>query len=523
MRACSICAVAAIAVLSFVAFGPICNSYFVSDDSETLIATDKIVSAPGLFLDFFVSSGLDPHRVYRPLPYALLSFTYLLGGTDPFTYHLISILMHIAVSCLIYLLVLRLLSHAGGEAAIVAFLAAALFAVHPVHHEPVIWISAVAYPLLALFCLVSLIAYAGYDRDGNKACLLLSLASFICALGTSEPSISLPVIIALYQLIYGGEPRAGRERRWRGIGAVAPHFIVLGVYFMSRRYIFGTAEITHDGYDTRVFAIENVLNDFVRLFNPLSNPRRYYLFHAWRPALLTPAIVLAGLSIAFFKKRAPIVRLILFSLLWSATSAAALYVNFGAAAFPPRFFYLASIGLCIAVAASADAIIFSWRSLRWRTAVYAGVACVMVALCVAGLSSYVDDWAQCSRISSSISKQLGALFLDLEPGENCVILNTQYNVWAASVYNRRGPKFFMDPPLYPRRCSERVIALNVRQFPADLGRLRSVRASGAPARYYCWCETSMKLVELPFQFIDDVIRNGELDTRQMVERYCHRQ
>jgi hypothetical protein len=96
-------------------------------------------------------------------------------------------------------------------------------------------------------------------------------------------------------------------------------------------------------------------------------------------------------------------------------------------------------------------------------------------------------------------------------------------VWAAYVYNRYGPKFFMEPPLYPGHCAERVIALNVSQFPGDLDVLRQVCASGIAARYYCWCKTSMKMVELPVEFVDDIIRRGTRDTSEIVERYCHQQ
>src|SRR5262249_43994344 len=75
---------------------------------------------------------------YRPLQTAIYTVAYQIGGLSPFVYHVINVLIHSAVTILVYLVCLqfaRLIPY--------AFIVAALFAAHPVHTEAVSWIAGV--------------------------------------------------------------------------------------------------------------------------------------------------------------------------------------------------------------------------------------------------------------------------------------------------------------------------------------------------------------------------------------------
>ena len=81
---------------------------------------------------------LAPHKttnVFRPLSFATFAFNWAIGP-HPFGFHLINLLLHAAVTLLLYLLFCALLDGiAQGQT--IALAAAALFAVHPIHSEAV--------------------------------------------------------------------------------------------------------------------------------------------------------------------------------------------------------------------------------------------------------------------------------------------------------------------------------------------------------------------------------------------------
>jgi hypothetical protein len=92
------------------------------------------VDSPGVLFIYF-----------RPLIAGLHIVEYYLFGTKATAYHLVNVIIHALVTGLVFT-VLRKIS----ERPRVAFIAAALFAVHPVHAESVAWISGVPDMLVTL-------------------------------------------------------------------------------------------------------------------------------------------------------------------------------------------------------------------------------------------------------------------------------------------------------------------------------------------------------------------------------------
>ena len=79
-------------------------------------------------------------------------------GRGPLGYHLVNIGMH-ALAALLVVLVLQRLAIPG------AWLAAALFALHPVQVESVAWISELKNTLSTVFYLAAAWAYLGFDQS----------------------------------------------------------------------------------------------------------------------------------------------------------------------------------------------------------------------------------------------------------------------------------------------------------------------------------------------------------------------
>jgi hypothetical protein len=160
----------------------------------------------------------------------------------PFGYHLVNVLLH-ALNAILLLLVLRYLRVPG------AWLAAAFFALHPVHVESVAWITERKNVLSSFFYLSSVLAYLRFANvTGDPANTALSsdldpltsdnsnrswgfyafsLFLFLCALLSKTVTSSLPAAILL--VLWWKRDRI----RWRDILALIPYFVVGALFGLT--------------------------------------------------------------------------------------------------------------------------------------------------------------------------------------------------------------------------------------------------------------------------------------------------
>ena len=136
--------------LIIAAFALICyvnsvHGEFVFDDTEAILSNrDLNLETPlaDVFNDDFWGTKLSSkqsHKSYRPLTVITFRWNvWFAGGLQPFGFHLVNILLHVAAS-LLYLEVCNKLLGACRKRRTTscAFLAAFLFSVHPVHVENV--------------------------------------------------------------------------------------------------------------------------------------------------------------------------------------------------------------------------------------------------------------------------------------------------------------------------------------------------------------------------------------------------
>ena len=127
-------------------------------------------------------------NVFRPLTFGSFALNWALQGAHPFGFHLLNLLLHAAVTLLFYFLLCALLDGVPhGET--VALVAAALFAVHPIHTEAVTSIVGRPELLAAGFLLA---AWLLHLRDLQIPALLC----FALALLSKESAASfLPLVI----------------------------------------------------------------------------------------------------------------------------------------------------------------------------------------------------------------------------------------------------------------------------------------------------------------------------------------
>ena len=148
-------------------------------------------------------------------------------------WHLTSLLLHMAVVFLVFFLGLRLLKDRWTAA-----LAAVLFAVHPIHVESVVYVTASTDLLVTLFSLASFLAYCRFREDGAGA-IYYAGAIFSAALAmlSKETAAMLPWLLVAYEALRDAPPE--KAQPWRRFVWTLPFFGVVGGYAAVRTLLFG--------------------------------------------------------------------------------------------------------------------------------------------------------------------------------------------------------------------------------------------------------------------------------------------
>jgi hypothetical protein len=197
-------------------YSPSLDSQLVYDSEEEIGQWNFIHDPTNLPVALtFRMMSLDLLDFNRPVAVTSLMLDSAAWGSDPFGYHLTSILLHGLVACLVFLFIRHLLAQGGDGRPRpwrdgMVFLAALLFAVHPILSEAVSEPSNRKDILAALFGLSALLVAARHRpeiRAGTPARLLLIPLLCLLAIGSKEVAVAYPVILALYWFLFRrGEP-----------------------------------------------------------------------------------------------------------------------------------------------------------------------------------------------------------------------------------------------------------------------------------------------------------------------------
>lgn len=129
---------------------------------------------------------------YRPVVMSLFTLQWVAAGGAPWLFHLVNILLAVGASVAVYWCAAAILPRRG------AWVAAALFAVHPVHVEATGNVVGQSELIVALCLALALGIYLRARRSGSPspraACAILSL--YAVALLSKEHAIVLPALIA---------------------------------------------------------------------------------------------------------------------------------------------------------------------------------------------------------------------------------------------------------------------------------------------------------------------------------------
>jgi tetratricopeptide (TPR) repeat protein len=181
--------------ITVLAYLPALQNGFIWDDNHYVTENLVLRSFDGL-----QRLWLQPQSVpqYYPVTFTSFWLEYHLWGLQPFGYHFVNVLLHAANAGLLWL-VLRRIGVRG------AWMAAALFAVHPMQVESVAWITERKNVLSGLFFFAAFLAYLEAETPDVVAGhvgirwrpYLMALALFIAALLSKSVTCSLPAVLLL--------------------------------------------------------------------------------------------------------------------------------------------------------------------------------------------------------------------------------------------------------------------------------------------------------------------------------------
>jgi protein O-mannosyl-transferase len=194
--------------ISLLIYANTLTSGFVYDD-EMYVRRNIAVTHPTLTLLFKVDKYAN---VFRPVTFATLAMNWVTGHEHTFGYHLVNVLLNAAVPLLLYFLLLSLLDSVP-RGRTIAFVAALLYAVHPIHTEAVAWISGRSEVLAAGFLLA---AWLLHLKDKPLPALLC----FLLAMMSKESAIAFIPLALVGDYARGKLKPASRYAWFAGMGVL---------------------------------------------------------------------------------------------------------------------------------------------------------------------------------------------------------------------------------------------------------------------------------------------------------------
>jgi tetratricopeptide (TPR) repeat protein len=182
-------AVLVLAVLgaTLAAYQPALHGGLLWDDAAHITAR-SLQGWDGLWNIWF---RLGSTQQYYPVLHSAFWVEHRLWGDSVLGYHLINVSLHAAAACLFAVALARFLGRVGAPEW-PEWLAAGIFALHPVCVESVAWISEQKNTLSLVFYLLSAVAYLRFDRERGRAWYALAFGLFLLALLSKSVTATLP-------------------------------------------------------------------------------------------------------------------------------------------------------------------------------------------------------------------------------------------------------------------------------------------------------------------------------------------
>ena len=188
------------------------------------------------------SGGTITDRLYRPIPCLTFALNWYFGQDRVSGYHVVNIFVHILTAYFLFLTIFNILkspnlrNHYEGKEHFVALLASVLWAINPIQVQAVTYIVQRMAAMAAMFYILGVYFYLKTRQSPYPLRRILLLfgcvLSFICALGSKQNTITLPLALVLIEIICFQDLRSPGVGRIFGASSIAVGLVlvVFGVW-----------------------------------------------------------------------------------------------------------------------------------------------------------------------------------------------------------------------------------------------------------------------------------------------------
>ncbi len=418
--------ICAIVVVAFIVFSPSLSGNFLGWDDYKYIKDNPLLRdfSLGNILHVFHYKTIVAGN-YHPLTILSYMTEYQIAGLKPFLYHFDNLVLHL-FNILLFAWLMWLLTKKTNA----TLIAAALFAIHPMRVESVVWAAERKDVLYAFFFLLSMIGYVYFliKEKNNKHYYLISLVFFLLSILSKGQAVVLP--LTLFLIDYWFE----KKITLRSVLNKLPYFvfsIASGILTLMAQHTSLTEQrLTELSLiDRTAIAAFNVTAYLYKLVYPFhlscfyKYPAANEMWMVYTGALLALGIV--AIIAVFFRKNKPVVFGSLFFLFTISIVSQILPV--GNAIIADRYTYIPYIGLFLIAGILLDPLISDGhRKLRLNQVVILAVLLIFSVKTYAQSKIWHDNetlWQSALRHDAENGlaySNLGCHYIDNEEYEKAV-------------------------------------------------------------------------------------------------------
>jgi len=340
-----------------------------------------------------------------------------LFGLNAGCHHIVSLMFHIANTLLLF----GILKKSTGRLWPSAF-AAALFALHPLNVESIVWIAERKSVLSGFFWMLTLAVYIRYTKNPRPVNYLLVVFVFSLALMAKPVTVTLPFVLLL--LDYWPLNRIQIENNQQVFRLAAekiPLFLLSAIVCIITIAAQSSGDVIASNKDLPfIVRFENALVSYIAYIGKMIYPSNLSVFYPhpgftlplWKPIASFTVLAVVSAVVLYFGRCRPYLIAGWFWYLGTLVPVIGL-VQAGVQAMADRYAYIPLIGLFIIIAWEMTELLQHWKYHR----IVLGISSVTVILILS-----VCTWFQTSHWRSS--QTLFEHILKVSPGNyiayNCL-------------------------------------------------------------------------------------------------------
>lgn len=340
-------------LLVFLVFGRTWGYEFINFDDPLYVTENHYVLQGITWEGFKWALKANESGHWQPLTYVSHMIDVELFGLHPGRHHLMSVSLHMLSTHLLYFLMLMLF-----ERPFESFVGAAVFALHPMRIESVVWISERKDVLSVVFLLCSLLTYVRFVRSQCAWFYWGSLFLFCLSLTAKPTALVVPGLLVLLDYWPLNRLEARNSDGKNGISDV----LLEKVPFLFFSFVFAFASVLAQGAGGGLKSLtdyplllrfQNVSVGIVMYLYKLFVPSVYAIFYPfttypfWGVLLALGFIFTVTYSSFLLRRRVPE---LLFGWLWFLVALFPVIgiVQIGGQAYADRWSYVPHIGIILA-------------------------------------------------------------------------------------------------------------------------------------------------------------------------------